>query len=90
VGHLPLEHIGDGLDPPVGMPGESRQVVGRVVGVEVIQEQEGVKIRHFVEAEDPFQVDAGPLERWTGPQQVPDGAYHGHADPSVHRSPSFL
>jgi len=52
--HIPLQNGGNGLDPPVGVPGEARKVVDRVVGVEVIQQQERVQVRYLLEAKNPF------------------------------------
>ena len=61
--YQPFQHIGDGLDAPVGMPRESGQIFGRVGGVEIIQEhQERVKLRHLGIAEGPFQMNPGPFD----------------------------
>ena len=43
VVHLALEHVGDGLDAPMGMPGKSRSVERGVVGAEVVEHQKGVE-----------------------------------------------
>ena len=64
--HQPFQHVGDGLDAAVGMPGESGQILIRVGGVEVVQHQEGVELRNLGITEGAFQVDAGPFDRWGG------------------------
>jgi hypothetical protein len=38
-----LKHIGNGLDPPVRVPGKTGKVILRPVGPEVVEHQERVK-----------------------------------------------
>jgi hypothetical protein len=40
-----FKHIRYRLDPPVGMPGETRDVMTRVIGMEVVKEQEWIELR---------------------------------------------
>ena len=68
------EHVGDGLDAAVRVPGEARLVVGRPVVAEVVEQQERVVLAGVAEAEGAAQADAG--------------AFHGRAglDDALHRS----
>ena len=59
---LALEHIGNRLDAPVRMPGESGDIIVRVLGVKVIQEQKRVEKRDFRVAESAFKPDAGSFD----------------------------
>src|SRR5467141_2985928 len=45
------KNIGDGLDPPVRMPGKPSLVVGRAIVAEVVEQQEGIELCRFAEAE---------------------------------------
>src|SRR2546425_8729857 len=56
--HAPAEHVGDGFDTAMGMPGESGEVVLRVVVAEVVQQQERIEIAGVPEAERPAQLYA--------------------------------
>ena len=56
--HVPLENVGDRLDPPVRVPGESGQVFRGVVRAEIVEEQEGVEAGRLLVAEGPLEVDA--------------------------------
>ena len=53
---LALEHVGDGLDAAMGMPGESRAVEGGVVATEVVEHQEGVEKRLLAGTEGPAEM----------------------------------
>ena len=57
------EHVGDGLDAAVRMPGKPGQVVVRDIVAEVVEEQERDRSRTFAEAERAAQMDAGALQR---------------------------
>ena len=37
-----LQHIGDGLDAPVRMPGKTSEIMVGDVGAEIVEKQEGV------------------------------------------------
>ena len=41
--HFARQHIGDGFNPAVGMPGKARGVIRRVIPAKIIQQQEWVK-----------------------------------------------
>ena len=46
------------------MPGEALEVVLGMFVAEVVEEEEGVKIFRFAEAESPLEADTCALERW--------------------------
>ena len=76
--HVAGEHVGDGLDPPVRVPGEPLQIVLRPVIAKIVQQQKWVEHRHLAEAEDPFQVYPGPFHRGLGFQDFADVAGGRH------------
>src|SRR5215467_2297596 len=45
------EHIGDGLDASVRMPGKSRKIVGWVIVPEIVQQKKRIEFLGFAEAE---------------------------------------
>ena len=57
------EHIGDGLDAAVRMPGKAGAVVIGVVVAEIIEQQERVELAGRAEAEGTAQLHAGALGR---------------------------
>ena len=73
--HPALQDVGDRLDAPVRVPREPGQVVRRVVGVEVVEQQERVEQGDLVIAEGPLQMHAGPLD---GRLALPDFADLAH------------
>ena len=62
--HVAVEHVGDGLDAAMRMPGEARQVVRRVVGAEIVQQQEGVELGSARRSRRPA-AGARPRPRWS-------------------------
>src|SRR5882762_616018 len=60
--HFASEHIGDGLDPAVRMPGKARQIVIRNVVAKVVQQEKGVELRSVPEPESTAQVHARAFE----------------------------
>ena len=52
------QNIGDSFNPPVGMPGKSFEVIGRMVAAKIVQEEKRVELGHLVIAEGPVEVDA--------------------------------
>ena len=56
------QHVGDGLDAAVRMPGEALQVLVRLVRAEVVEQQERIEQLRLAEAEGPVEVHAGPLD----------------------------
>jgi hypothetical protein len=76
--HLAFEHIGDGLDAAMGMPGEALDVVLGDVAAEIIEQQERVGHRRIVETEGALKMHTGTFEVRHGGGLVtdwPDG--HG-------------
>ena len=61
VTHVPVEHVGDGLEPAMRMRGETRQVVVRVVGEELVEHQERIESLVLATAEAAAQLDAGAV-----------------------------
>ncbi len=59
--HFPVEHVGYGLDAAVRVPWKALQVMRRVVGMKVVEEQERVQKRRLVVPEGALQVHARPL-----------------------------
>ena len=59
-------HVGDRLDPAVGVPREAGQVILRNVIAEVIEKEKWVEIGGVAEAERAAQVDTRPFEGWLG------------------------
>jgi hypothetical protein len=55
--HGTREHVGDRFDSAMRMPGESRQIVFRVVVTEVIEQQKRIEIPGFAESESTLQPD---------------------------------
>ena len=44
VAHAPVEHVGDGLEAPMRVVGEARDVVLGLVGAELVEHQEGIEV----------------------------------------------
>jgi len=56
--HRAMDHVGDRLDPPMRVPGKPFQIMGRIIRVEVVEEQERIKQGDLIVAEGPLQMDA--------------------------------
>ncbi len=67
------QHVGDGLDAAVRMPGKAAQVVVGHVVAEVVEEQERIDVFGLAKAEGATQMDTGTLERGRGLDVGPDG-----------------
>jgi hypothetical protein len=57
------EHVGNGFDPSMRMPGKSREVIFRVLIAEVVKWQERTDIIGFAEAEGAVKFYAGTRKR---------------------------
>ena len=55
------EHVGDGFDAAVRMPGEAREVVGGPIVAEIVEQQKWICLRRVAKAEGASQFDAGAL-----------------------------
>ena len=60
------QHVGDGLDAAVRVPGEAGQVVLGNVVAEIVEQKEGIEIGGIAEAERAAQVHAGAFQRGFG------------------------
>ena len=67
------QHVGDGLDAAVRMPGEAGEVVVGIVVAEIVQQQERIELLGLAEAEGAAQLHAGALHGRLGL----DDAFHG-------------
>ena len=57
--HRAGQHIGDGLDAAMRMPGKAPEIIARIVVAEIVHHQERIGQRRIAEAEDAMQLDAG-------------------------------
>src|ERR1700687_4320675 len=55
---LATQHVGDGLHPPMGMPRKSVQVLLRLVRAKVVEQEEGIALLRWSDADHAMQVDA--------------------------------
>jgi hypothetical protein len=62
----PRQHVSDGLDAPVRVPGEPGAVVSRIIVAEVVEQQEGVELARVAEAEGPAKLDLTPAPSIVG------------------------
>ena len=74
------QHIGDGLDAAVRVPGKAGAVLVGTVVAEIVEQQEGVEFRGVAEAEGAPKVDAGALDRGLGGDDALDRS-DGHGGP---------
>ncbi len=72
--NVPVEHIGDGLDAAVRVPGKSAPVIVGVVRAEGVEEQEGIELGDLREAERALEMDAGALNGRLALPDLPDRA----------------
>lgn len=75
---IALQDIGDGLYPPVRMPGKPFQVVLRSAGSEIVKEKKGIEQRRLGKTEDPFQPYARPLHGRKAHQYLLNFSYRIH------------
>ncbi len=61
VAHVAVEHVGDRFESAVRMRWEARDVIVRVIGVELIEHQERIHILAALAAEAAAQLDAGAV-----------------------------
>jgi len=59
--HAPIEHVGDGLEPAVGVRGKTGDVLTGLVGTELVQQQEGIEVGEVARADDARQAHAGAV-----------------------------
>ncbi len=63
VAHAPVQHVGHGLEAAMWMAGEAGQVVGGLVGAELVQQQERVQVRKLRATDHPGELDPGAVGR---------------------------
>ena len=68
------QHVGDGLDAAMRMPGKALEVVVGYVVAEVVEEQERIDVVGLTEAEGAAQMHAGALHRGRGGDVALDGS----------------
>ncbi len=78
VVHGALEHVGDGLDAAVRVPGESLEEVLGALVAEVVEQEEGVELLGLPEPEGATKLHSGAFQRGRG------------FDDSLHRSDRHL
>ena len=59
---LACEHVGDGLDPAMGMPGETGAIVVGVVVPKIVEEQKRIEFGRVAKSKRALQLDARALE----------------------------
>ena len=64
--HFAREHVGDGLDAAMRMPGEAGEIVGRILIAEVVEQQERIELVRFAETEGALEFDAGTFDGGLG------------------------
>src|SRR5206468_4835406 len=72
----PREDVRDRFDPPMGVPGEPREVILGVLVAKVVEQEEGIELLRVAEAERAAQPHArafdggfgfrNSLDRWNG------------------------
>ncbi len=59
--HAAVEHVGDRLEAPMRMRREASDVVARMVGTELIEQQEGIQVQQCRLADDARELHARPI-----------------------------
>tara|TARA_R100000306_G_scaffold17571_1_gene21716 strand:- start:3029 stop:3373 length:345 start_codon:yes stop_codon:yes gene_type:complete len=75
--HVPLDHIGHGFEPPMGVRGEACDIVGGLGGTKLVQHQERVKANVLLLANGTLDAHAGTVGRFQGGYDLFQGA-QGH------------
>ncbi len=86
VAHVAVDHVGDGLEPAVRVRREAGDVVLRVVGAELVEQQKGIEPQCRGRAERTAQAHAGAI-RGLGAEDdlVDDAGVHGRTPWTVPR-----
>jgi hypothetical protein len=58
----PRQHVGDGFDSAVRMPGKSGQVIRRILVAEIVKQQKWIEIFRFAEAKGALEFNPGALD----------------------------
>ena len=84
MAHAAGEHVGHGLEPAMRMVREAADIVGALVGAELVQHQERVEVGQRRLADDARQLNAGAIagraaaDRGNDPALFIDGGLHVH------------
>ena len=79
------QHVGDGLDAAVRMPGKAGEILARAVVAEIVEQQERIEVRRVAEAERATEVHAGAFDVRLRLTDLLDGS-NGHRGASRDRS----
>ena len=60
------QHIGDGLDAAMRVPGKTGEIFARPVVAEIVEQQERIELARVAEAEGAAKMHAGALQRRLG------------------------
>ncbi len=80
------QNVSNGFDAAMRMPGETLEVLRRVVIAEIVHHQERVGQRRIAEAEDAMEMNAGPFTGGNGNAFMLYGTYGHVFDPFPVRS----
>ena len=75
------EHVGDGLDAAMRMPGKAGLIILGPIPAKIIHHQERIEIGRVAEAEGAAKPDTRPLHGRNGLADALDGT-NGHVKPS--------
>jgi hypothetical protein len=73
-----LKDIGNRFDTPMGMPGKTLEKMGGIVGAEIVEKQERVKLGHLVIPEHSLQMHPCPFDGWLAFPDFLDLPYRFH------------
>ncbi len=71
--HFAGQHVGDGFDPPVRMPWEAGQIIGRILVAKIVQQQEWIELFGLSKAEGALQLHAGAFDGGRGFKNLLNG-----------------
>jgi hypothetical protein len=74
MAHAPVEHVGHRLEAAMRMIREARDVVLGLVGAELIQHEERIKVGKLRLPDDARELDAGAVRGRHALDDAPDGA----------------
>jgi hypothetical protein len=81
----PRQHVRNGLDAAMRMPGKAGEIVLRAVVAEVVEQQERVELAGVTEAEGAVELDARAFHRGRGLDDALDRT-NGHDGPIFFRT----
>ena len=76
------QHIGDGLDAAMRMPGKAGAIVVRPIVAEIVEQQERIELLGVAEAEGAAKMHAGAFDRGLGADDAFDRS-NGHVSHPV-------